>query len=1163
MAPAPLFVFLMNFTQLTNTISGASSGCFPLLKSGPGTICRLAGELTSAGRHVAILAGNRGEFNAIRALLALFTPDMSLADQVFERPRWDFPWVSLPQNNLEPADASGRAKCAAALYSLQKSRTNCLVTMPENLLLRFMPGNFFDVHELEAAVGHELSPEMVIEQVVEWGYERVQVVVRPGEVARRGDILDIFPSGYEKPARLEFFGDIVEDIRLFDPASQRSVASLKKLVILPASPLDSSEKGRRKARERFERLFQKKMLAENELYDLKRALEGAGAGITPGVFYDAPTVLEEWLPRNVVWIIPEYSALRDNLESSWRILKEKLESGGAGPCQPARLALRDPAGALAALASGVVVSAEPLVMGVKPEGTELPEHSLHSFKELFPSSADSDRPWQTLVGGLKKWREERRQVILVFNSDKGRHKFLKLAEQDGLLPALRHSPEQRGLFALVAPYRQGLDRAWDNTLVLGEDIIMPRAERTARVASGAFKGLNRHDDLNAGDLLVHRDYGIGRFAGLNRLDIGGVANDFLLIEYSGADKLYVPADRLGLIQRFKGDGEDPTLDRLGGTSWLTGKEKTRKAIEKIAADLVEIYAYRKVTKGFKYGPPGEIYREFEASFGFDETPDQAKAIQDVFDDMDRPEPMDRLVCGDVGFGKTEVAMRAAFRAAAEGRQVALLCPTTILAEQHYQTFRARLANFPINVGLLSRFVSKAKQQEVLKAAGSAQIDILIGTHRILSDDVKLPNIGLLILDEEQRFGVRHKDKLKAFKKNVDVLTLTATPIPRTLQLSMSGIRDLSIIETAPPERKPVATAILRRDPKALKEIVERELAREGQVFWVHNRVKGLEQVAAYVSQLVPSARIGMAHGQMAEGALEDTMRRFWHGDLDILVCTAIVESGLDFPRANTLIVDQAQMFGLGQLYQLRGRVGRSDRQAYAIFVAPEEERLSDISRERLRIILELDYLGAGFQVAMEDLRLRGAGNILGEVQSGHMTRVGLDLFLEMLEQAVARLKGSPLPSSGETELNLALPANIPETYIQEGRERLRYYKALTSAEGGRGREEAALEMRDRFGSPPPELENFLAVLDLKEYLGSLHVQKADIYPDRVRLAWAEDQSVIRPEALVELVRSVAGTRLAPPAILEMPLDGGVGIPSRLRKIREALEPLRPATREHN
>ena len=551
-----------------------------------------------------------------------------------------------------------------------------------------------------------------------------------------------------------------------------------------------------------------------------------------------------------------------------------------------------------------------------------------------------------------------------------------------------------------------------------------------------------------------------------------------------------------------------------------------------------------------------MYREFEATFGFEETPDQAKAIDDVFDDMAGSEPMDRLVCGDVGFGKTEVALRAAFRAVTDGRQVALLCPTTVLAEQHYQTFTRRMEGFPVRVAMLSRFVPPARQKLVVQAAARGEVDILIGTHRLISKDVDLPNLGLLILDEEQRFGVKHKEKLKLLRKNIDVLTLTATPIPRTLQLSLSGLRGLSVIETPPEDRKPVETALVERDETLLASVLARELERGGQVFWVYNRVEGLEQVAEYVRTLAPGARVGMAHGQMNERALEDAMHGFWHKELDVLVCTAIVESGLDFPNANTLIVDQAQMFGLGQLYQLRGRVGRSDRQAYAYFVVPSLDRLPEISKRRLRIILELDYLGAGFQVAMEDLRLRGAGNILGEVQSGQIARVGLDLFLEMLEEEVRRIRGGPLTQETSPELQFVFEAHLPADYVADSKERLRYYKALSSARSQLLLVELAAEMRDRFGPMPEAAKNFLAVLEVKAVLARLQVLRAELSPGRAVLHWGQETGAVSPETLVAWVgASTRQARLLPPSKVELRYPEGLDVGGGLEYLRTELETL--------
>lgn len=1138
------------YADVIEELTRLKTGRVDMARAGLATQARLCVDMLRQGRCVAWVVRNRDELLTARALMTLFSPEFSCDDAQSKAA----PWTFLPPFSPRSASREGWTERLAALYALQNGQARCVLLTADNLLPKLVPLDFFEGRELRLVQGEEVSLELILEQVTQWGYERVSMVSNAGEVARRGDILDIMPPGYDKPVRLDFFGDLIEEIRLFDPVSQRSKANLSEVLVLPISPTRQDAAGRDKMQARWKRLFQKGLLTENERFGLTRLQEQGDFRLMPGCCYDAATTLESWLPADAVWVLPGRNDFRESLETGGHLWTAAFEAQDAeGRPQPLRFAVREAGDAEGVCARSVCAHAEQLVAD-GGDCADLPERALSSFGDLFPSAAEQDRPWQTLVQALKRWQHEKRQVVLCFASEKSRTKFLTLAAQDGLSPQLRYDREQEGLFALIAPFRAGADLIWDRNLILGEDVLQPHVEKSRRVPSGAFKGLERYDELKPGDLLVHRDYGIARFGGLLRMETGSTANDFLLLHYSGDDRLYVPVDRLSLIQRFKGGGEaTPPLDRLGGGSWQSGKEKARKAIEKIAEDLVEMYAWRKVAKGFRYPPLGELYREFEASFGFEETPDQARAIQDVLADMEKPEPMDRLVCGDVGFGKTEVALRAAFRAASEGRQVALLCPTTVLAEQHYQTFRSRLAGFAINVGLLSRFVSAAKQKETLKAAASGQIDILIGTHRLLSDDVILPNLGLLVLDEEQRFGVRHKEKLKKMKKNVDALTLTATPIPRTLQLSMSGVRELSVIETAPPERKPVATAILERDKATLRQVIRRELDREGQVFWVHNRVQGLERVVEFVKELAPTARIGMAHGQLPEKKLEETMHAFWHGELDILVCTAIVESGLDFPRANTLIVDQAQLFGLGQLYQLRGRVGRSDRQAFACFVVSDLNSLPAATRERLRIILDMDYLGAGFQVAMEDLRLRGAGNILGEVQSGHMGRVGLDLYLEMLEQAVNKIKNGGVPLQIETELNLGLTAHIPEDYITDGRERLGWYKRLSAAPDAAARQELELELRDRFGSLPEPLEVFMAVLALKQFLTGAQAVKADVYEDRLRITWNEKQTAIAPEKLVPFLAAQGGrVKLIPPSGLELKLDMALATAARLDAARLAL-----------
>ena len=1180
----------MGFHSLTAALATSSPHFFSITRAGSGTLARLAISLLDKGHNVVVVAKDQAGLTEYRAALTLFNPERSLGDPSPTRVQWDLRFIDVPQHPAGLGGKHGWAERMAALYSLRQRHgaVGALVTL-DNFLLRLPPSDIFDAHELILRKNTEMSPELLLDQAVDWGYTRVPMVSVPGEIAVRGDILDVFCPGYAKPLRLEFFGDTLEDIRHFDPVSQRSIADITELRMLPVSPVIVSKSLRREAEVYWEHAVQDGRLAPSDVAALMRTADSGGQGLFSGMFYEKASCLEDWLAPDCIYLLPgerDVPLALEEAERRWtNFLANEAEIKGLR--QPRSLVLRPSAEVTALFARSRQVCFEELRIGVPEAETavSLPEKAIGSFQELFPRPEAQERPWQQLVSLMRAWASgtARRKaktddeaegapqesdnalrprpggrLILSFSSSRARSRFLKLAAQDGVTPHLRFDEAENGVFALVSPFRRGMCLTWDTMLVLGEDVMQPQVERSREIPKGAFQGLDRYDSLREGDFLVHRDYGVGVFQGLHRMNLGGTQNDYLLLHYAGNDKLYLPVDRLSLIQRFKStEGGQPAPDRLGGSQWSASKDKARKAIEKIAADLVEMYALRKVVKGFRYGPVSEMYREFEASFGFEETPDQARAIEEVLADMEKAEPMDRLVCGDVGFGKTEVALRAAFRAALEGRQVALLCPTTVLAEQHYQTFRSRLAGFPVNVGILSRFVPKTKQKEVLEATAKGQIDILIGTHRLLSKDIHIPKLGLLVLDEEQRFGVRHKERLKEMRNNVDALTLTATPIPRTLQLSLSGIRELSVIETPPPERKPVATALIDRDDATLKGIVERELAREGQVFWVYNRVQGLERVAEYVKKLVPQARVGMAHGQMNETALEENMRKFWHGELDVLVCTSIIESGLDFPRANTLIVDQAQLFGLGQLYQLRGRVGRSDKQAFAVFVASDPDRMPELARQRMRIILDMDYLGAGFQVAMEDLRLRGAGNILGESQSGHMNRLGLELFLEMLEEAVAKLKGEPVQAVQETELSLGIPAFIPEGYMEDSRERLRYYKMLSSAQDEKTQQDTVFEMRDRFGPLPPELANFISVLSFKRYLSRYGVQKADIFPDHLRLAFSEGADV-DPASLVDFVLRLKTTgqqvRLQPPAVLDIPLSGD-SVEDSLGNAHKLLSPL--------
>jgi transcription-repair coupling factor (superfamily II helicase) len=1134
-------------------------------KCGVGTQCALAQALLNQGRNVALLVPDAKTQQECAALLRVF------ANEPGDRASWEGQWLRLPQYQPGSEDRDHWTRRWAALFGLiEGGKPKGLLLPWDNLLPYWPPPSILQKEYLFLVPGEDFPPEEILENAVTWGYERVSMVTRPGEFSLRGDILDIYASGYSWPIRLEFFGDTLESMRLFEPMSQRSKRDLREAVLLPASPAVLRDTYSGQAGEKWHHLWKTGELSKLGKMSLEQRLQEGERFFRPGIFYDKAVPLSAWLAEDTVFLLSAASSIRTGMEEShaaWsrQLHKENEEQGWPWPegsvVQPVSRARQ-------AWLDNPQILFEDLPLGERTGGLSLPEQRFDSFQDLFWRPEDRKRPLKTLVNALQEWKRTKNQTVLAFASAQARKRFLSLLEGEDIEIRTEYHPARKGLFAVVSDFPAGIELTWNHVLFLSEKVLHPQQQRGGRKTGRSrddFKGLKNFEDIQPDDLLVHREYGVGRFAGLTRLQVDDTGNDYLLLVYSGGDKLYVPVDRLNLVQKYKGpEGSVPSLDKLGSSSWRNTREKVRKALEAVAHDLVQMYAYRKVAKGYVYPPADELYREFEATFDFEETPDQEQAIRAVLQDMEGQEPMDRLVCGDAGFGKTEVAMRAAFRAVTGGRQVALLCPTTVLAEQHYQNFKQRMEDFSVRVEMVSRFVPQSRQKKILREAEEGKVDILIGTHRLLSKDVLLPGLGLFILDEEQRFGVRHKERLKQMRKSVDVLTLTATPIPRTLQLSVSGIRKMSVIETPPHERKAVETSLVERDPEMLRNILQRELDRGGQVFWVYNRVRGLMRIKDFVQSLVPGARVGMAHGQMSERHLEETMHMFLQGELDILVTTAIIESGLDFPHANTLIVDQAQQFGLSQLYQLRGRVGRSKEQAYSYFVVPSLQGLSGNARKRLQTILDMDYLGAGFQVAMEDLRIRGAGNILGEAQSGNISKVGLDLFLEMLEQEVRRVQGDQLTQETEPELNISFEANIPGDYVPDSRERLNYYRAISSAESREKLRELAEEIKDRFGPLPEPTRNLLAILELKRYLASLQVERADLLTNRIVLAWSESARPIAPETLVRWVQDREDrAKFLPPAKLELRFEGKASISEAIRRAGYELGELLHAESEMN
>ncbi len=1115
-------------------------------KSGPATQVYLAEYLRLQGNSVVMVLPPGTDTSQYASLSDIFR-NSDNERQAF----WENSWYFV--STIKQQQKRDWGNLWTCLFGLLNNTGTVSVLTADSMLSFLPPPDLVRNTFLLLMPGEQSSPESILDKLAAWGFSRAYMVTAPGEVSQRGDILDIFPPGYEYPLRLEFFGDRLESIRSFEPLSQRSVQNLDECLILPVSPCLAENRFIEKARKKADYLKSIGEITQDLRLHLEKTMEQGGLEYPPGLYYEKSGSMTDFLPGKAFYLLVDSSRLRTCLEEEeWKI-KQWADSSG----YPEKYVLQPASRFRTFLHDKRQVFFEKLVMGQKRIGFDLEEKEVREFTDIFWQPQENSRPWPTFVTALQDWQRTANQVVLAFNSLKSRSKFLKVISNEGLKFKTEYQPEQRGLYALVAGMGTGMHMNWNHIYILGEDVLQPGRRQRLKPRLEKFSGISRIEDIHPGDLLVHREYGLGCFAGLERISSETSANDYLLIQYANDDKLYIPVDRLTQVQKYKGqEGVQPALDRLGGSGWLKTRERVRKAIQKIAKDLVDMYAYRKVAKGYQYGPSGEFYHEFVNTFGFEETPDQEQAILEVMQDMEKPEPMDRLVCGDVGFGKTEVAMRAAFRAVQDGKQVALLCPTTVLAEQHYLNFKHRMEDFSVNVRMLSRFVPRNRQKTILEAAKRGEVDIIIGTHRLLSRDVDLPRLSLLILDEEQRFGVRHKEKLKQYRKNVDVLTLTATPIPRTLQLSLSGIRTLSVIETPPLDRKPVDSSLIQRDQDFLQQALRRELDRKGQVFWVYNRVKSLDSILEYVQHLVPEARVAKAHGQMPERSLEDTMHKFWHHDIDILVCTAIIESGLDFPRANTLIVDQAQMFGLGQLYQLRGRVGRSDEQAYAYFIVPSVTDLTEQARKRMQIILDMDYLGAGFHVAMEDLRLRGAGNILGEVQSGQINKVGLDLFLDMMQEEVARLKGEPALQKEELEINIGFSAYIPESYIPDPADRLKYYRMLSSCSQAEDFDKLSQDMRDRFGSLPEELKNFIQVLKIKLMLKALGPKKADFLENRLCIEWSGSTNYVDPFKMVKWIeKNKKIARLVPPAKLELRLNHNPSIALFLNELQEEVRDL--------
>ncbi len=997
---------------------------------------------------VAIVPGERTAEELVDDL-ALFTDDAMLLPA----------WGTLPFEHVSP-NVTTMAHRSEARHRLATGTAGTIIVASVRAATQRLGSSPPD--PIVVTAGTEEPFEALVERLVEAGYHRTDRVEARGEYAVRGGIVDLFPAQGEAPYRIEFWGDEVDGIRRFAVGSQRSIDEEPQVVAFPARELRPNGEVRARAAE----------LAESEPWAVS-----TWDRIAAGIHFQG---IESWLP----WLGPARTFVDDAAEAlvvlfdpvQSRARSEELrreEADLAVTLAPTWGRGAPPAGdhpvLYLPLGDHEVVEAPPAAAG--------PDDPVLELRGLDAVAGDAE----SLVTGLKRWQERGVDVIVAMDGEAAATRVTRALADAGYGLSVRDTLERVEPAVLALGIHHGFISPTLGFGVVGEREIAGRRRahrRPRHVAAGNTEAAYR--DLVPGDFVVHYHHGIGRFEGLVHREIAGVERDYLLIAYHGQDRLYVPTDALAAVRRYTG-GETPRLSRMGGADWATTRGKVRKAAAAVAEEVVDLHRTRARVTGHPFEADAPWQRELEAAFPFEETPDQMTAIADMKRDMESPSPMDRLIFGDVGFGKTEVALRGAFKAVQGGRQVAMLVPTTLLAQQHFSTFEERLAPFPVRVEMLSRFLTAAQQRKVVAGLASGEVDIVIGTHRLLSEDIAFRNLGLLIVDEEQRFGVASKDKLKRLRTSVDVLTLTATPIPRTLEMTLTGIREVSHIRTPPEDRHPILTYVGPFDESAVSAAIRRELLREGQVFYVHNRIQSIDRAVAGLRELVPDARFAVAHGRMSEGQLEQVMFDFWNHDYDVLVATTIIESGLDLPQVNTLLVERADRLGLGQLYQLRGRVGRSSQRAYAYLFHPERQTLGESAYQRLEAIGEFSDLGSGFELAMRDLEIRGAGSILGETQAGHIAAVGFDLYVELVADAVCELKGeaAPVVETAEVRIDLPVDAHLPKDYVDGGNERLEAYRRLAAATTPAEVEDVAVEWRDRYGEPPPPASALLDVARLR------------------------------------------------------------------------------------
>ena len=1087
---------------------------------GSATALALAEAAAAERRLYVLIADGARELERLTAELRFFAGD---ALPLLRLPDWEV----LPYDLFSPHPdiISERLQ---TLYELPHVRHGCLIVAADTLMQRLAPHSYVQGRAFELTTGQSLALEPFRQRLAEAGYASVSQVVSPGEFAVRGSLLDVFPMGAATPLRIDLFDDEIEAIRRFDPDTQRSLDTLASVRLLPAREVPLDTQAVKDFRRRFRTRFEGDPTRSVIYRGVSEGLAPAGVEFYQPLFFAATATLADYLPPDAV--IVQDAALPGALARAWSEIGARYEDRRHDIerplLSPAELFL-DPQQLAAGLAPFASITLDAFKADLELQGAP----DVHNFPTAAPRELRVDvraaQPFAALAAFL---REFHGRVLLAADSAGRREVLQEMLRAHGQTVALidgwaAFAAGTARLALTVAPDLEGLTlTAPPIALITEAQLFGARAhqERRARRATDPQAILRDLQDLNPGAPVVHEEYGVGRYLGLMPMEVGGQPGEFLVLEYQDGDRIYVPVHALHLVSRYTGAApEHAPLHKLGTDQWARARRRAAEQIRDVAAELLDLHARRKAQPGLALALPELEYQAFASAFPFEETPDQAQTIRQVLADLAAERPMDRIVCGDVGFGKTEVAMRAAFVAVHAGKQVAVLAPTTLLVQQHLTNFRDRFADWPVRVEALSRFGNAKETQTVLTGLEQGKVDIVIATHRLLHAQARFHDLGLLIIDEEHRFGVRDKQRLQALRANVHVLTLTATPIPRTLNMALGGLRDLSLITTAPAERLAIKTFVIEWHAATLREAALRELRRGGQIYFVHNEVRTIGKIAAELQVLVPEASVRIGHGQMRERDLEQLMVDFYHRRFNVLVCTTIIESGIDVPTANTIIINRADQMGLAQLHQLRGRVGRSHHRAYAYLVAPPRQALARDAAKRLEAIESMEELGAGFVLATHDLEIRGAGELLGEQQSGQMTEIGLSLYLDMLEHAVSALKAGREPAleqplAAATEVELRLPAFLPDAYVGDVHVRLSLYKHIAAAADDAALDELTAELADRFGPLPPAAHNLLRIARLKLRARALGVRRLDLGAQGGTVLF-EEHARVDPATLVRMI----------------------------------------------